>query len=408
MRRLLIISPYFPPSAASGAFRMLGFARHLPKQNWEAAFVACGPLPWQADDPGLLKQVPPETRVRYVDFPLKRQRSYWALILQRLKVFRGMYLWNAPALRACRKMIDEFRPDAILTSGPPHTVHLIGRALQRRYRLPWVADFRDPWCSWGQELHYGRKYGGVSKYLEGRVFRDAELVIANTDRTAEMFREVYPESASRIIAIPNGYEPFEAAESNDNGLDSDTFKIVHTGAIYVGRDPRPVAEAIAAINDERSASERKLHMKLLGPCLDSELQRDLDANGHSKYVELQPHVPHREAAQAMQSADMLLLLDTPGRRIGVPAKLYEYIGAKRPILALAEGDGDTALVLEKSGLPHVAASDWTAANLRRAILGLVNGSQSSAECENGVAAADFTRGAAATQLATALNQLISR
>ena len=296
---------------------MLGFARHLPKFDWQVSIVASGSLPWQSDDPELIRDVPAVTHVKYVEFPIEKQRSIPALVLQRLRVVRGMYYWNEPAICACREIIEGERPDAILTSGPPHTVHLMGLALQRQYGLPWVADFRDPWCSWGTERHYGRKFGGFNKLWESRVFQKADLVIANTQKTAEMFCDVYP-TTSRIVAIPNGYEPLPWEDSAKNGSDPTKIMLVHTGVIYVGRDPRPVAEAIHSINDAQLLGERRVHLKLIGQCLDSELHRDLRSRGLVRYVEMQEHVPHQDAV-ALHSADLLLLLDTPGRRIGVPA-----------------------------------------------------------------------------------------
>ena len=140
MRRLLLLTYHFPPSSASGTFRMLGFARHLPRYGWQTVVVAPPSLPWEPDDPELLRQVPPET----VIFPVPYRRGS---LLQRLAPFS---VWLPKALAAGRIAIREYRPEAVLTSGPPHQVHLLGLALSRRHRLPWVADFRDPWIADGR------------------------------------------------------------------------------------------------------------------------------------------------------------------------------------------------------------------------------------------------------------------
>ena len=405
MPKLLLISPFFPPSAASGSFRMLGFARHLPKYNWSVSVVACGPLPWESEDQELLGSVPPQTQVQYVEFPLQRAHSFWPLVLQKLRVVRGMYYWNRPALRACRKAIEQERPDAVMTSGPPHSVHLIGQKLQRQYGLPWVADFRDPWCSWGQEQHYGRKWGGLGKIGERKVFQRADVLIANTPIMADVFREVFPSSAGRIVAIPNGYDPVEIEELPAKDRENNFLTLLYAGVIYVGRDPRPVVEALRMISEEQTLNGKQLVLRLIGKCHDAQLQHDFQSRGLSRWVKMEDQVSHREATQAARSADLLVLLDSPGRRIGVPAKLYEYLGARRPILALAEQGSDTDL-MQQSGLPYRVVHDWNAKALRDAIVGLSREAPSIASEPAGEQPGLFTREAAAKKLAHVLTSKI--
>src|SRR5258708_14875840 len=128
---------HFPPSPASGSFRLLGFARHLPKHDWRMAVVAPPTMPWEPVDEGLSNQLPPETAV----YPVPYRRGG---LVQRIAPFS---VWLPRALSACRRAIAEQQPEALLTSGPPHQVHLLGLALKRRYGLPWIADFRDPWIT---------------------------------------------------------------------------------------------------------------------------------------------------------------------------------------------------------------------------------------------------------------------
>ena len=137
MRTVLILTYHFPPSAASGSFRLLGFARHLPAHNWRGAVVAPPGLPWEPIDAGLLDQVPPETSVYSVPYLTSR-------VARKFARYKG---WFPRALLAAERAIREQKPEAILTSGPPHQVHWMGLFLKWRHKLPWIADFRDPWYS---------------------------------------------------------------------------------------------------------------------------------------------------------------------------------------------------------------------------------------------------------------------
>src|SRR5262245_32895240 len=139
-RPLLILTFHFPPSAASGSFRLLGFARHLPKFGWRALVVAPPRMPWEPVDPDLARQIPRETVVESVPYPESRL-SYPA------RWYAPVACWLPGAWAGCRRVTRRYRPEAILTSGPPHYVQVLGLWLKRCYGLPWIADFRDPWIA---------------------------------------------------------------------------------------------------------------------------------------------------------------------------------------------------------------------------------------------------------------------
>jgi glycosyltransferase involved in cell wall biosynthesis len=403
MRKLLLITPFFPPSAASGAFRTLGFAKHLPSCGWELTVVASGPRPWEANDPELISQVPCETQVHYVDFPLHTARRLHHQLLQHLKVKCCTDVWNAPTLKQSQETIEKERPDVILTSGPPHNVHRIGRTLQKLYGIPWVADFRDPWCSWGKETPYLSNNFVLDRYLERSVFRHANLIVANTENTAKMFKSVFPGAAKRIEAVPNGFDPVLRPYRRRVDNVQQRCTLLHTGEVYAGRDPTPIAEALRLISQQDQLSNRNPILRLLGRC-DTTIRKELEPL--SLWIEMTDQVSYNEVLAAMEAADVLVLLDSPGRRIGVPAKLYEYMRAQRPILAVAEQASDTALILAKSGLPYRVVSYREENDVfQEAIQSLLADRQTSNPTTNGSCLEQFTRAATARQLATILNVL---
>src|SRR5580704_14805938 len=137
-RKLLILTYHFPPSSAVAVFRMLGFTRHLPRWGWKVGVVAPPRVPGEPVDEALLQRVPPETVVLPASYP----RSV-AAPLARRAFFNGV--WLPRALPAVHRALRDFKPDAILTSGPPHCIHLLGLLVKRLYGVPWLATLRDPW-----------------------------------------------------------------------------------------------------------------------------------------------------------------------------------------------------------------------------------------------------------------------
>jgi glycosyltransferase involved in cell wall biosynthesis len=357
LRSVLILTYHFPPSSASGSFRMLGFARHLPRHGWRAVVVAPPSLPWEPVDAGLSGRVPPETAVYQV--PYIRSK-----VVRKLAMYAG---WLPAAARGCAEAIAEQRPEALLTSGPPHQVHWLGLWLKRRYGLPWLADFRDPWYPEGW-LDRGR---GLASWQVGAqeavLVRSADTVIANAPNACKALRDAYPRHRAKFVTLPNGYdrEAFEALPAASPARPrGGPLRVVHAGAIYVGRDPRPFLDAV------RSLTPRlPLEVSFFGPAPESglDLAGEVRARGLDGVVTVGGQVSYARALREMAGADVLLLMDTPGRRVGVPAKLYEYIGAGRPVLALGERGGDLAQVLEQSGLPHRIAPPGDPTAIARAL-----------------------------------------
>jgi glycosyltransferase involved in cell wall biosynthesis len=180
-------------------------------------------------------------------------------------------------------------------------------------------------------------------------------------------QEAYPEVRHKVLSLTNGYDPelFPVAEP----APGDVLRIVHAGQLYAGRDPRPLLDAL-----QGDRGVRPFRVEFLGRTTyekDADFAADLHQRGLDGVVVGLGHLAYAQALEAMCRADILLLLDQPGRRIGVPAKLYEYLGAGRPILALAEPDGDVAAILRTSGVPYRLASPSRPDEIRPALLELV-------------------------------------
>ncbi len=262
-------------------------------------------------------------------------------------------VWLPRAWRVCRTLADSAHFDAVLTSGPPHSVHWVGLKLKKRFRLPWFADFRDPWVHANPVYRFRGMKRRWWQYWERKVLKYSDAVLANTPGVTNALRTAYPRFAAKMHTLTNGFDPWESAMVRPYGGRSE-LHLVHAGELYAGRDPRPLLDALARLHSQGNS----IHFEILGrnSTTGLELDAEIERRGLCDKVRFRGQLPYQQALDAMAGADVLLLLDSPGRTLGVPAKLYEYFGAGRPILALAEPDSDVAKVLADSGVPYRLAA----------------------------------------------------
>ena len=406
-KKLLLLTYHFPPSGASGSFRLLGFTRHLPKFGWQATVVAPPRMPWEPADPELARQIPPEVQVCSVPYPK-------GLLSKPLRRFAPYAVWLAPAVREALRLVHRCRPDAVLTSGPPHCVHLLGLLLRRHFRLPWVADFRDPWVADGKQAAQRSLKIRWETHWERAVIRGADVVVANAPRACRSMQNAYPRYRGKMITITNGYDPESFPPQELDPPVDRTLTILHAGELYCGRDPRPFLDALRDLQSEHS-TPLPLRVRLVGSlsakdfAAGFDLRREVEQRGLAASVSLEGWMPYQRVLKDLLASDLLLLFDTPGRQIGIPAKAYEYLGAGRPILALAERDGDLAWLLRASGLPHRIAPPHNPVQIKRALAELIKelSSGNSVSLLQG-GTSQFTRETLAGRLADALNGCVRR
>lgn len=359
-KTLLLLTYHFPPSAAVAVYRMLGFVRYLPTFGWRTIVVAPPKMPHEPEDPALLRLVPPETPVFRVPFPGGIRGKF-------ARRFFGNNAWLTPALEECKRIIPRFRPDAMLTSSPPASIHTLGMRLQRRYGIPWVACLRDP-LGTNRFLSRGAWRDFWDKRVETRMVARADAVVANTPLNLEGLQAAYPAYADKMLTVPNGFDPESFPEAPPREEPGIEVNLLHAGEIYLGRDPRPLLDAlrVLAVTD---ADEPPVSVTFLGRHTEGafDLPTEIAERGLQSRATLLGQAPYAVSLERMVSADVLLLLHTPGSRVGVPAKLYEYLGAGRPILALAEPDGDIAWVLRESGVLHRVARPTDVPAIQKAI-----------------------------------------
>lgn len=447
-KRLLIVTYHFPPSNVTGTFRLLGFIRHLDRLGWRCAVVTVRDPKGDPTDPSLLERVPAGTSVVRTSAPdllklatgvLPRARGRRAPpsgsrdseakalddrspldYLSRLLVTPDPKIgWIPFAARATLALARSFKPQALLSSGPPWSAHRAALRVSRRLGLPWVADFRDPWAvSPFVEIPYPSLERRNAR-LEAEVVREASLVLCNTEPLEESFRRRYPaEPGSKFVTLTNGYDPEDFDGVKPVGNDAGKMRLLHAGVLYGKRDPRGLLDALVAIRDRHPEVARETEALFVGFLREERFDMEdvAAAWGLTGIVRGIGNLGHRDALSLMLGAEALLVLGLTGGapEAQVPAKVYEYFGAGRFILSLSHPDGAIAHILARSGRPHRVVPFDDAEAIRRAIVDLharfLRGDlrADGAGAAEVAPVAEFTRAALAARLAASIETLASR
>ncbi|MEC4678635.1 MAG: glycosyltransferase, partial [Nitrospirota bacterium] len=263
--------------------------------------------------------------------------------------------WVPWAILRALKTYKQQKIKVFYTSGPPHSCHLVGWALQKLTGLPWVADFRDPWTRQGW-IHEATKKTWHHRWkmaLERRVVASANRVILNTNEMRDDFADFYPNLPSeKFTAIYNGFDPEDVLPLPPKPENEKIFIITHAGSLYKKRTPLGLLKALSALIDEKKIVQEEIRIRLIGRCEIDEVQEEIDRLGLTSCVERIAWVTHEESLQAIAASDLLLLIQ-PGTRLQIPGKIFEYIMLKKNILALTD-DGATSSIVKNYELGAVA------------------------------------------------------
>jgi glycosyltransferase involved in cell wall biosynthesis len=364
--KLLLVTLYFPPAGGGGVQRPLKFASHLPALGIETHVLAPDDPKWVHEDADL--PLPTQAwvhRARYVG-PRGRRiadeqhgRTGMELALlrassigRRLLVPDENVTWNATAIPKAISIARQEGIDVVLTTSPPGSVHLIGAAVKRATGAKWVADLRDSLA-----LHAHRSSEGVGARAKQKaragiahlVARQADAIVTAAEAITEETRGLSPRG--RVVTIPNGcdFDDF-AGLTYTRG---DRFRLTHAGSFFGKRDPKPFLQALAASGLD------DVTVRFLGDFRPGD-REFMEGLGLADRVELIEHVPRRESLRLQRDSDALLLLipEAGGRGRGIlSGKVFEYLAAERPVLAVVPPDGAAAQLVRDTGAGVVAAPE---------------------------------------------------
>lgn len=366
MRRALLISFQFPPMRGSSAIqRTLRFAQYLPKFGWEPVVLTVSPGAYETRGSPQEYDLGAIEVHRTTGLDAARQLSIRSWYPRSLALPDRWMTWKFSAVRAALRLLKERKFDVVWSTFPIATAHQIGLEVASRSSIPWIAEFRDP--MWQGDYPPDPRVNQAWKVLESRIFEHARRVIVTTPGTARDYRARYPTfPPSHISVIENGFdeEAFIRAESSQRPrapMDDPTARkltLLHSGVIYESeRDPTQFFDAIAMLKSLGDPAAPRLRIVLRATGNDAVFHRMIEDRGIGNIVSLEPALGYVPALAEMLSVDGLLVLQAANCNAQIPAKLYEYFRAGRPILALTDPDGDTAKTVRQSGASIISPLD---------------------------------------------------
>lgn len=358
-RKLLFVAFHFPPiQGSTGTVRTLAFSRYLRLSNWEVCVLTIQPNAYEATAQNNESLIPPWVKV---------ERA-WGIDTRRRLGIRGRYprvlalpdrwqSWIAGAFLKGSTVIKQWQPDVIMSTYPIPSAHVIGYLLHRRFRLPWVAEFRDPMLqpSYPASEVDRRSFAKVEEI----VFRHASEIIVTTDGCKRMYRERF-DSGLRppITVLPNGYDPemFAGMRSEARcGSERPSVILLHSGLLYPHeRNPSAFFQAIRSLVQRGFFKEIRAEFHFRAAGNEREYRQTVEEMGIASLVRFLPRISYREALQEMMNADALMLFQADNCNDQIPAKLYEYIFCRKPILAFVDPKGDTGTLLRELGIHSIA------------------------------------------------------
>lgn len=349
---VLMLAYHYPPENKIGAARPHRFARHLQQRGHSVSVVAAD-VRGAGESAGNIVRAPRDSNPGRV---ARSSSALLGLVERHILPCRDYLPWVPHAVAAASARIASEPGQVVFSTSPPVATHLAALLLKWRHGVPWIADFRDPF--WGNPTRTARRSAAMGPLLERLIFQNADAVIANTDAVAALWSRRYPRWTDKIHVIWNGFDPDDRIEPLPRE-ERIQRRISHVGALYGDRTPLAVASSLERLIASGVLAPGGAQLRLVGPITDR-ARRDLDAPVLRRLAEHQHlhvddrTVPQDEARREMLQADWLLLLDLNDRNPGLqlPAKLFDYVRAGRPILAFTNPGSPTERVLARSGVPH--------------------------------------------------------
>lgn len=371
VKKVLIISYYWPPAGGPGVQRWLKFAKYLPEFGVEPVLYVPENAHYPLKDHSLLREVPEDLEV--IRKPIlepyslarifsgkKTQKISSGIIqqeqsqsfLEKLMLFiRGNFFipdarkfWIHPSVNFLEGFLVDRGIDTVITTGPPHSMHLIGLTLKEKLKVTWIADFRDPWTQIGYHDKLRLLPGARKKHeaLELQVLQKADKLITTSFTTRSEFQK---KTRIPIEVITNGYD----RESVGKVERDRKFSIAHIGSLLAGRNPANLWVALRELSLEHKDFASDLQIKLVGAVGDPVVE-SIRKEGLEKYLWLKGYVSHTEALQLQRSAQLLLLIEIDSEQTKgiIPGKLFEYMVSNRPILAVGPKDADIQEIIRQT------------------------------------------------------------
>lgn len=363
--KVLIITYYWPPAGGSGVQRWLKFVKYLTQFDVEPIVYTVDKPNYAIEDDTLQKEVPKSVKVLcqpikepndILNFFGNKNKKTSAGFLNQNPTFFGKILqyiranyfipdarkfWIKPSINYLTEYLKNNNIDAVITTGPPHSLHLIGLQLQKKRNIKWIADFRDPWTDidYFYQLPLTKKSIKKHNQLEKQVVSSADSVLV----VGNAMKENLLKYNSKVEVITNGFD----GEINNSSIVLDKkFTIVHIGLVNADRNPKILFKVLEELIDENENFAKDFELVFVGKLAD-EVIEEMSNKNLKLYTKIIDYVPHYKVVEFQKRAQVLLLLvnNVPSAKGIITGKIFEYLQAQRPILAVGPTDGDLADII---------------------------------------------------------------
>ena len=371
-KKVLIITYYWPPSGGSGVQRWLKFSKYLRDFNIEPVIYTVDNPSYPINDTSLESEIPlglevlkqpifePNFFLSIFGNNKKKESAGFlnpnpTLLGRFFQYVRANYFipdarkfWIKPSVKFLSNYLKNNKIDAIITTGPPHSMHLVGLALRDKFKIKWISDFRDPWTEidYFQQLPLTKKANKKHHQLEQEVLEKSDMVIV----VGETMKKKFLKHNHNIEVLTNGFDSYENSLTIE--LDSN-FSITHVGSMNTDRNPTILWEVLYEISSENIDFKNNLRIKFIGKIDDTVIQ-DIQVFNPKNIVRI-PYLDHKEVRKYQASSQVLLLSinQVPNAKGIITGKIFEYLQAKRPILGIGPEDGDAAAILKKTNAGNI-------------------------------------------------------
>lgn len=361
-KRVLIICYYWPPAGGPGVQRWVKFIKYLPNFGIEPVVLIPENPSYPFKDETMINEIsldlslfklPIKEPYKLANiFGKKSKRLSSGIInpsnkqslIERLLLFiRGNFfipdariMWVNSAYKKAKTLIEDFNIDTVITTGPPHSIHLIGHKLKNNCNVSWISDFRDPWTAIGYHnklklLSFAR---ARHRKLESLILNSSDQIIVTSPATEEEFKN---KTNTPISVITNGYD-----QINDSSvIKSNDFLISHIGSLLTERNPKILWKVLESLVKNDSNFAESLTIELYGVVAD-QVKESIKFHELDDYVFYKGYVPHKDAIKAQKASQLLLLIESNSDAASyiIPGKLFEYIASKTPIIAIGPSTSD--------------------------------------------------------------------
>ncbi len=436
MKKVLIILYYWPPAGGSAVQRWLKFSKYLREYGWEPIIYAPENARYPELDPGLEEEIPENITVlsRKVIEPIQYYKKFLGLKkegkigasmtlkseltgLAKLKhrlawwvrgnffIPDAHFLWIKPSVRHLKDFLKDNKVDAMVTTGPPHSVHMIGYKLHKSLQIPWIADFRDPWTSidFYAALNLSRFADRRHRKMEANVLHSADHVIAIGPNMKEEFLRL---GAKNITVITNGFD--ESDISRKDIAPEPQFSLVHLGTFSASRNSAALWQVLSDKIKSDPQFSKDLVIRLVGG-IDYTVLKDLESFNLQDHLSIKDFLPHQESMNMLKKSQVLLLLinNSVNSKGIITGKFFEYLAVGRPILLIGPLDGDAAKILNETG-GGLAADFNDAGMIKKHIDYFYDMFRQNKLSVKSTSVSQYSRKALTGKLATVLNEVSSQ